>query len=150
MWMSGTSLAAPIVSGAAALLLAEHPSWTPDDVKGALMESASATAAPAFAGGIGEVNLAAADAVAAPPNPNAPLEGYVGPGGTFDGSAWTTAVAAGTWSNATDWNATDWNATDWNATDWNATDWNATDWNATDWNATDWNATDWNASAWLP
>src|ERR671933_1130644 len=43
MWMSGTSLAAPIVSGEAALLLAQHPQWTPDDVKGALMESASPT-----------------------------------------------------------------------------------------------------------
>ena len=37
MWMSGTSFAAPVVSGAAAQLLARHPDWTPDEVKGALM-----------------------------------------------------------------------------------------------------------------
>ncbi|MCW2978113.1 MAG: hypothetical protein JWM06_3394, partial [Actinomycetia bacterium] len=37
MWMSGTSFAAPVVSGAAAQLLARHPDWTPDQVKGALM-----------------------------------------------------------------------------------------------------------------
>jgi subtilisin family serine protease len=40
MWMSGTSFAAPVVSGAAAQLLARHPGWTPDEVKGALMLTA--------------------------------------------------------------------------------------------------------------
>ena len=40
MWMSGTSFAAPVVSGAAAQLLARHPNWTPDEVKGALMLTA--------------------------------------------------------------------------------------------------------------
>ena len=40
MWMSGTSFAAPVVSGAAAQLLARHPDWTPDQVKGALMHAA--------------------------------------------------------------------------------------------------------------
>ena len=42
MWMSGTSFAAPVVSGAAAQLLARHPNWTPDQVKGALMQTARA------------------------------------------------------------------------------------------------------------
>ena len=45
MWMSGTSFAAPMVSGSAALVLAYHPNWTPDQVKGALMLTAQPTAA---------------------------------------------------------------------------------------------------------
>ena len=40
MWMSGTSFAAPVVAGAAAQILARHPDWTPDQVKGALMLTA--------------------------------------------------------------------------------------------------------------
>src|SRR5262249_30598843 len=64
MWMSGTSLAAPMVAGAADLILGMHPGWTPGQVKAALMLSASAL--PAIhdkAGGIGELNVLAAEQV---------------------------------------------------------------------------------------
>jgi subtilisin family serine protease len=40
--MDGTSAAAPLVAGAAALLLALHPRWTPGQVKSALETTASA------------------------------------------------------------------------------------------------------------
>ena len=38
--VSGTSLAAPLVSGVVADLLAAHPDWTPDMVKGAIVNTA--------------------------------------------------------------------------------------------------------------
>ena len=152
MWMSGTSLAAPMVTGAAAQILARHPGWTPDQVKGALMESASRLTTAGFAGGVGELNGAAAAALATAPNPNVHLWDFVttAADGTksFDGNAWMTTVQANPAWSATDWSATDWSATDWSATDWSATDWSATDWSATDWSATDWSATDWSATDW--
>ena len=49
--LSGTSLAAPIVAGIAADLLAAHPRWTPAMVKGAIVN----TATP-ISGGADEVN----------------------------------------------------------------------------------------------
>src|SRR5206468_2478152 len=76
MWMSGTSLAAPIVAGAAAQVLARHPSWTPDQVKGALMKTARHTAAGA-AGGVGEVNVARAAGLVAAPSPQANLSRFI-------------------------------------------------------------------------
>ena len=61
MWMSGTSFAAPLVSAAAASILVRHPSWTPDQVKGALMVSAATpgqyTAPGALGVGIATVSL---------------------------------------------------------------------------------------------
>jgi serine protease AprX len=160
MWMSGTSLAAPMVAGAAAQILAHHPTWTPDQVKGALMVSAHPLPLDTtFGGGVGELNAAAAAAVASPPNPQSNLDAFITTDSSgnpvFDGTSWQNTVASQTdWSatdwSATDWSATDWSATDWSATDWSATDWSATDWSATDWSATDWSETDWSATEWSP
>jgi serine protease AprX len=130
MWMSGTSLAAPIVAGAAAQVLARHPNWTPGQVKGALMVTASRTAAGA-AGGAGEVNAAAAAALVSAPSAETNLDAFITTDAngapTFDGNAWQSTV-----SSTTDWSATDWSATDWSATDWSATDWSAPGWSAQD------------------
>jgi serine protease AprX len=59
--IGGTSMAAPVVSGVAALLLELHPEWTPDQVKSTLIATAREVH-----GGFDEVNAAAALAVAAP------------------------------------------------------------------------------------
>lgn len=59
---SGTSYAAPLVSGVCALLLQAHPSWTPAQVQQALRETATdlGPAGPDTAYGWGQVNALAA------------------------------------------------------------------------------------------
>jgi serine protease AprX len=81
--MSGTSAAAPVVSGAAALLIQEDPSLTPGDVKLRLMDTAQqiATSNP-YAEGAGELDVAAAvndDATTTGYDPSAQLANVLPP-----------------------------------------------------------------------
>jgi serine protease AprX len=161
MWMSGTSFAAPMVSGTAALVLAFHPNWTPDQVKGALMLTAQPTAA-GMALGVGELNAKAATLVSSPPNPNLALNAFVGSDGAggvaFDSASWAnTAQADASW-NAASWAGASWNAASWNAASWaNASwaqacwasaSWSSASWAAASWAGASWNAASWNAASW--
>lgn len=58
--MSGTSMAAPYVAGAVAILLERYPDLTPAEVKRALMETADDIGYPATEQGAGLINIDAA------------------------------------------------------------------------------------------
>ena len=151
MWMSGTSFAAPVVSGAAALVLAHHPSWTPDQVKGALMLTARPTAA-GMALGVGEVNAKAATQVADPPNPNLALGQFVKSDGTgglaFDAASWAnTAQADASWNSAS-WNSASWANASWASASWNSASWANASWAAASWASASWNSASWAAASW--
>jgi serine protease AprX len=151
MWMSGTSFAAPVVSGSAALVLAYHPNWTPDQVKGALMYSAQATAA-GMALGVGEANAKAATQVSNPPNPNLALNQFVGPDGAgglaFDSASWASTAAANASWNSASWNSDAWNLASWSSASWNSASWAAASWNSASWAAASWNSASWAAASW--
>jgi serine protease AprX len=151
MWMSGTSFAAPVVSGSAALVLAYHPNWTPDQVKGALMYSAQATAA-GMALGVGEVNAKAATQISNPPNPNLALNQFVGPDGSgglaFDSASWASTAAANASWNSASWNSDAWNLASWSSASWNSASWAAASWNSASWAAASWNSASWAAASW--
>jgi subtilisin family serine protease len=151
MWMSGTSFSAPIVSGAAALILA-RTNWTPDKVKGALMLPARPTAAASMSLGVGELNAKAAFDVSSPPNPNLGLNEFVGADGTggvaFDSASWAnSANASASWNQAS-WNQASWNQASWANASWNAASWNQASWNQASWSSASWNAASWAAASW--
>jgi serine protease AprX len=147
--LSGTSFAAPVVAGAAANILAAHPTFTPDQVKGALMVSAKGLDKVGGAGGVGVVQVNQAVNQSNPPNPNLALDAFVtggtSAGGTaygFDATGWTNTAK----TNAS-WNSASWNSASWNSASWNSASWNSVSWNSASWNSASWNSASWNSDA---
>jgi serine protease AprX len=87
--IGGTSMAAAVVSGAVALIAQEHPDWSPDQVKGALVR----TLRDKGAGGIVDVARAAnrngRDVANAGNTPNQILPAYDPSAANFDRFSWT-------------------------------------------------------------
>jgi serine protease AprX len=138
MWMSGTSFASPVVAGTAAQLLARHPDWTPDQVKGALMLTARPVPGGGSATGVGEVDGASAAQVADPPNPNENLNAFVVTDATtgersFDAAAWVTAV-----STQPGWAPANWTAATWTSASWTTASWTTASWTTASWTTASW------------
>ena len=150
MQLSGTSLAAPVVAGTAAMLLAVHPQWTPDEVKGALMLSAEPLPnAPLRAVGVGAVNAARAAAVVDPPNPNVALNGFLVPdpaGGAtrvFDAASWTAAA-----ESDVAWGSVAWGSVAWGSAAWSSVAWGSVAWGSVAWGSVAWGSVAWGSVAW--
>jgi len=150
MWMSGTSFAAPVVSGIAATILSRHPEWTPDQVKGALMVSTGTPNGYISDGalGVGIVNGTAALATDGLVNPNAGLNQFVSTDGstglpTFDGSAWMSVAMA----NAS-WNSASWSSASWSSASWSSASWSSASWSSASWSSASWSSASWSSASW--
>ena len=125
MRFSGTSFSAPVVAGAAAQILARHPRWTPDQVKGALMLSAHALPLVTNnSSGVGELNAAAAARVLAPPNPNLALNRFL----IADPSGGSLPVFDAVSYDATTKSDVSWDAVSYDAAAWPNVSWDVVSW----------------------
>jgi serine protease AprX len=139
MELSGTSFAAPIVSGISALILGKHPEYTPDQVKGALMVGTKPMpTANNLSEGVGEVNAARSIDVLNPPNPNKALNAFVvtdpiGGGRVFDAASWAAAAKSdASWADAS-WADASWAAASWSAASWADASWSDASWASASW-----------------
>jgi serine protease AprX len=137
--LSGTSFAAPIVAGAAAQLVIKHPDWTPDQIKGALMQRARhVPEASRGEAGVGEINAARAALLTRPPNPNAALNRFLKIDtnlGTaeFDAAAWNaTAKGSASWDSAS-WSDASWSDVSWTSVSWSDVSWSDASWSDVSW-----------------
>jgi serine protease AprX len=153
MWMSGTSFAAPVVAGAAAQILARHPGWTPDQVKGSLMLTARYLPDAGWAAGVGEVDAAAASAVTAPPNPNENLNAFVVTdpatgASSFDDTTWAATVSSNAnWSSA-NWSSANWSSANWSSANWSSANWGSANWGSANWSSANWSSANWSSANW--
>ena len=127
--MSGTSMSAPVVSGAVALLLQDEPGLYPDQVKYRLMATASQNwSYSADQAGAGY------------------LDAYASVTGSTDGYANQGIMPSqmlATGEEGVDFTSVGWNSVGWNSVGWNSVGWNSVGWNSVGWNSVGWNSLTW-------
>ena len=166
---SGTSQSTAVVSGAAALVIQQHPGITPGQLKQVLTSSATSLKGMLREQqGAGEVNLAKALGVkvggAAPTaawsTGTGSLEGARGSthlvadgvtlsgemdifGMPFDSTAMAQAEAAGSsWSDGT------WNGSKWSGSSWSGSSWSGSSWSGSSWSGSKWSTAGWASGCW--
>jgi len=175
---SGTSQAAAVVSGAAALLLSQNPLLTPDQVKYLLTSTATPLpTTPSVYQGAGELNLRAAltavPALAvqafAPSTGTGSLEGARGSihlswGGValqgeedIFGSPVNTASLAQQLTNGGAWIGGSFNGAVWTgqgfatmltSDGWTGQAWNTATWTSSSWSSNQWSSNQWSSNQW--
>jgi serine protease AprX len=171
---SGTSQAAAVVSGAAALLLQAYPNLTPDQVKSALVSTATPMRASPLSAGAGQLNVAAALNSVRSANPlklarSADQDFPVSTGqGSLDaargGDALVDAdgvpltgeidVQGNPWDAAAWWAAsstlTSWVGGDWMGSTWTGSGWAGAgdDLESARWSSARWSSARWSSARW--
>ncbi len=125
--MSGTSVSAPLVSGAVAILLQANPTLTPDQVKYRLKTTANKTWSGYVASkaGAGYLDVYAAVKGTSTANANTGLQ---------------ASQLLWTGSDPITWGSVNWNSVNWNSVNWNSVNWNSVNWNSVNWNSDHWDS----------
>jgi serine protease AprX len=174
---SGTSQAAAVVSGAAAVVIEQRPDITPDQLKKLLTDNAThLRSADSLCRGAGLLNLwdsylaetpsaAAAEQTHTPATGLGSLEAsrgtdHVGDdgvvlegeqdifGNAWDGASWSTASAAGaSWSGG-EWNGASWSGASWSGASWSGASWSGASWSGASWSGASWSGASWSSKSW--
>ncbi|MHB8717616.1 MAG: S8 family serine peptidase [Candidatus Dormibacteria bacterium] len=170
---SGTSQATAVVSGAAALLVQQHPSWSPDQIKYVLTHTATPLAGqPSNRQGHGEINLRAALKADADSDASSQSYGWSSGLGTLDGSrgnvhlvantngavlsgevdvtgkGWSSALEASLESTGSAWTGGVFNGSALTGSGWSGSGWSGSGWSGSGWSGTNWQNAAWTGSGW--
>jgi serine protease AprX len=137
--LSGTSFATPVVSGLAAQILARNPGLTPDQVKGAIMESARPVmSGAAHSCGVGQVNAVRGALTPKAGTPNLALNQFV----KTDPLTGQKVFDAVSWSNVS-WSNVSWSNVSWSNVSWSNVSWSNVSWSNVSWSNVSWSNVSW-------
>jgi hypothetical protein len=140
-----------VISGAAAQIIAKHPTFTPDQVKGALMVSTKPVEGAAEGSvGVGELQMGKAWKIDYPPNPNKALSKFLvaDPSGgslpVFDGVSWLDKA-----KTDVSWDSVSWDSVSWTDASWSVVSWADVSWDSAALNDVSWLDVSWDDVSWL-
>ncbi len=157
---SGTSFSAAITSGAVALILADNPGITPDQVKARLLGNTNpGPLGNPFVDGHGALNAYAAatsgpmslnqSGLVLPALPGLPVSlSSARPFDTWNAQLWSGLAPGQAPSDGWTWHGVAWNGAAWNGWTWNGVAWNRWAWDGALWNSSTWSGSAWDGSAW--
>ncbi|HET7143556.1 MAG TPA: S8 family peptidase [Anaerolineales bacterium] len=138
--MSGTSMSAPVVSGAVALLLQNEPDLNPDQVKYRLMATANKDwngyiAATAGAGYL-DIYAAVQTETTAAANTGIQFSQLLSTSG--DPIIW----------DSVGWESVGWESVGWESVGWESVGWESVGWESVGWESVGWESVGWESSIW--
>ena len=166
---SGSSQAAAVVSGAAALLLSQRPTATPDQMKNLLARNTRSFHGNANLKGSGELAL---DKVLNTSTPSTTQSFTASTGtGTLEGArgsyhvsdangnqlsgerdifakSLNTGSMATAEQNATAWNGGTFNGSTWSGSSWSGSSWSSATWTTHSWSGSSWTSGSWSSGSW--
>ena len=166
---SGTSQAAAVVAGAAALVVDQRPDITPDQVKALLTETAAPLVGVATTcQGAGVIDLGAARKASTPKTSPAgtsasgqgsleaargsshiELDGVVLQGEQdIFGQPWDPATWAKTSASYSSWEGGTWNGSQWSGLSWGGLSWSGLSWSGLSWSGLSWSGLSWSGLSW--
>ncbi|MCW2683280.1 MAG: peptidase and in kexin sedolisin [Blastococcus sp.] len=171
---SGTSQAAAVVSGAAALLIQQRPTITPDQVKALLTgtaapipnatatqqgsglidlrtakDSSTPDAVQTFKVSTGVGSLEAARGSVHVKVGNTEIRGEVDVRGrSFDARTWAAGLRdSGNWNGMT-WSGMSWSGMSWSGMSWSGMSWSGMSWSGMSWSGMSWSGMSWSGMSW--
>jgi serine protease AprX len=174
---SGTSQAAAVVAGGAALLVGQRPLANPDQIKALIVDNANSilgfsaycqgagaftledladmklsptpTTTQTFASSVGTGSLEASRGTTHIEADGVVLEGEQDIfGNVWDGASWSTLATAGaSWSGGT-WNGASWSGASWSGASWSGASWSGASWSGASWSGASWSGSSWSAVNW--
>ncbi len=162
---SGSSQAAAVVAGVAALLRQAHPSATPDEIKQMLVRSATPLRADAIAVGAGLVDAVAALTVSTRNSAQrfAPATGPVSQpvigvmarctpaewsGVSWSGVSWSGVSWSGVSWSGVSWSGVSWSGVSWSGVSWSGVSWSGVSWSGVSWSGVSWSGVSWSGVTW--
>ena len=151
---SGTSEATAVVSGLAALFVADHPNATTAQVKASLRVAAN----PIYALGSGAGIATVAHRLARPRDDFRLGDAGASGEGNFVRSSWDLdGWGSSSWGSSS-WGSSSWGSSSWGSSSWasaafaslafSSSSWGSSSWGSSSWGSSSWGSSSWGSSSW--